>query len=66
MISSSIIVLNLIKKQIGKVKNIQTKQITTSKIEIELNEITRLYNNKIITEEEYNKIRASIISKYYK
>lgn len=66
LISSSIIVLNLIKKQIGKVKNIQTKQITTSKIEIELNEITRLYNNKIITEEEYNKIRASIISKYYK
>lgn len=40
--------------------------ITTSKLEIELQEVKRLYDNNIITEEEYNRMRTSVISKYYK
>lgn len=39
--------------------------ITTSNIEEELNELQRLLDNGAIKQEEYNSIRASIISKYY-
>lgn len=35
-------------------------------IEAELNEAKKLFDSNLITEEEYNKIRSSIISKYYK
>lgn len=38
----------------------------TNKMEIELNDAKRLYDNKVITKTEYDKIRESIISKYYK
>lgn len=73
ILSLSILVVNLEniiatskKEQINKTNKPQTKQIVTSKMEIELTEAVRLYENKLVTEEEYNKIRASIIAKYYK
>ena len=63
----AIIIANACGKLIGKAP--KTKQIETvkvSRIETELLEIKRLYENNIITDEEYSKIRASVISKYFK
>ena len=37
-----------------------------SGIEKELTDVKRMYDNNIISEEEYNKIRAAIIARYYK
>lgn len=66
-ISIVVLILNLKTKQIGKSKTTHIVEIKkTSKIEIELNEITSLYANKVITEEEYKNLRTIIISKYYK
>lgn len=51
------------------IKEEQSRQVEpkiTNKMEIELNEAKRLYDIKVITKTEYDKIRESIISKYYK
>lgn len=67
VISIFVLILNLKTKQIRKSKTTHIVEIKkTSKIEIELNEITSLYANKVITEEEYKNLRNIIISKYYK
>lgn len=63
----SIIVLVLNKHQlVNKRINISTEHVITNRLEQELNGAVRLYNNNVISEEEYKKIRESIISKYYK
>ena len=49
-----------------KIKAIKETKPMLSKIEIELNEVKRLYENNVVTEEEYKKMRASVISKYYR
>ena len=41
------------------------KVITTNNMEIELSEAKRLLDTNVITQEEHDRIRSSIISKYY-
>jgi len=66
-ISWGIILLNIISKQTKRTyKTVKKEVVKTSKIEIELNEVKRLLENKTITDEEFQKMRESIISKYYK
>jgi hypothetical protein len=43
-----------------------TKPLTNANMAKELKDIKQKYDNKIISEEEYNKIRSLIIDKYYK
>jgi hypothetical protein len=43
-----------------------TKPLTNANMAKELKDIKQMYDNKIISEEEYNKIRSLIIAKYYK
>jgi len=43
-----------------------TLTFDTSNMVRELTEVKNVYDQKLITEEEYNNIRASIIAKYYK
>lgn len=47
------------------VKTKDKKIVTTSNIEVELNELQRILDSGVIKQEEYDSIRASIISKYY-
>lgn len=42
------------------------KIVVDNNLELELNDIKRLLEEKVVTEEEYNKMRASVIEKYYK
>lgn len=52
----------------GKMKSQKTtkEKVVIGNLQIELNEVKRLFYNKIISEEEYNQIRERIILKYYK
>ena len=61
----SLILTNLIGNANKKQKP-RTQVVKTSRLEIELNEAKRLFENNVITEEEYSKIRTSVIEKYYK
>ena len=42
------------------------KIVVDNNLELELKDIKRLLEEKVVTEEEYNKMRASVIEKYYK
>ena len=42
------------------------KIVVDNNLELELNDIKRLLEEKVVTEEEYNKMRASVIEKYYR
>lgn len=69
VVSIALIIANLAKKQVGniqKTKNVKSVEVIVSGIEAELKEVKRLLNEGLISEEEYNKMRASVISKYYK
>ena len=49
-----------------KAEENNTLTFDTSNMVKELTEVKTVYDQKLITEEEYNNIRASIIAKYYK
>ena len=46
-------------------KRIKEKVVTTQ-FEIELNKINEMFENKLVTQEEYEQMRKSVINKYYK
>ncbi len=50
----------------NEAKNEASSFKITSNVEIELLEVKRLFDNDIITQEEYARMRESVISKYYK
>lgn len=67
VISIFVLILNLKTKQIGKSKTTHIVNVVkTSKVEMELNEVKRLYETNVISETEYISIRKSIIDKYYR
>lgn len=67
IISIFVLILNLKTKQIGKSKTTHIVNVVkTRKVEMELNEVKRLYETNVITETEYISIRKSIIDKYYR
>lgn len=67
LISLFVVILNLCTKQITNSESANQKETKiTSGIERELNEAKRFFETNVITEEEYNAIRKSIIDKYYK
>lgn len=49
-----------------KPQKVVKEKITTSKFETELNKINEMLEKNLITEEEYNQMRKSVINKYYK
>lgn len=66
-ISIVVLILNLKTKQIGKSKTTHVVNVVkTSKVEMELNEVKKLYETNVITETEYISVRKSIIDKYYR
>lgn len=74
VLSALTLTFNLIakrrKNKPAKVKAVkevnEETQTNMSGLEAELTNAKRMFDNKIITEEEYNHIRTSIIAKYYK
>ena len=61
------VMVNTIKRKTKSKKKTSTKKVVVrSRLEIELNEIKRLYETGVITEDEYNSMRSSIINKYCK
>lgn len=49
-----------------KSQKVVKEKIVTSKFEKELTKINEMLENKLITEEEYQQMRKSVINKYYK
>lgn len=66
IISVVLLILNFATKQVGK-KVIQNNEESkpVNKMENELNQVKALFETNVITEKEYDKLRDSIIAKYY-
>ena len=65
-ITSFTVILNLLMKKKTMPHKVVKEKVVVNKMESELSEVNTLLKNKVITKEEYDRIRKLIISKYYK